>query len=283
MSNKYGAIITDLDNTIYDWVSFFSAASDIMIHETAKILNKDVSQIQKELKAVNKRYGSTETPFALLEIKSIQEKYHNASREDLYAKFDAAFYAFNKVRKEKLALYVGVLETLQQAYRKGIKIIGFTEAPLSNAVFRLHKLNIAPVFSRLYSSESIGLGHPIKMDFPEYKIPADFAVPLPKSDVKPNPKTLLDICEKENIDVSSAIYVGDSIAKDIYMANEAGIVSAWAKYGSHHPSHEWDKIVVISHWSEEDIKKEAELRHKTSHAKPDFIIENFSELQTILW
>jgi phosphoglycolate phosphatase len=51
---------------------------------------------------------------------------------------------------------------------------------------------------------------------------------------KPNPRLLADICSREGFKPSDAIYIGDSLVKDISMANDAGVDSVYAEYGRQH-------------------------------------------------
>jgi HAD-hyrolase-like len=47
---------------------------------------------------------------------------------------------------------------------------------------------------------------------------------------------------------TSALYIGDSLVKDIYMANRAGVHSAWARYGTHYDRALWQQL--MSHRAE---------------------------------
>ena len=109
-----------------------------------------------------------------------------------------------------------------------------------------------------------------------------FVVIVPKADRKPNPDLLLDICKTQNVDVSQAIYIGDSLTRDVAMAKEAGITAVWAKYGKDYQQTAWDQLVKITHWSQDDIDRELLLRRKYNHIQPDHTVERFSELLDII-
>lgn len=109
-------------------------------------------------------------------------------------------------------------------------------------------------------------------------------VELPPQDKKPNPRVLLDICAEQGISPSSTAYVGDSLARDIYMAKSAGLSSIWAKYGTHHHGNFYDKLVRITHWSAEDVENERRLSEETKSVVPDYVLENgFDELIRIIF
>lgn len=61
------------------------------------------------------------------------------------------------------------------------------------------------------------MGHPD----PNFKKPleVDYIRLIPKANKKPNPQVLIDICKCEQVKPSDAWYVGDSLIRDISMAN----------------------------------------------------------------
>jgi phosphoglycolate phosphatase len=96
---------------------------------------------------------------------------------------------------------------------------------------------------------------------------------------KPDPSVLFEICESEGISPSQAAYVGDSIARDILMAKKARVFSVWAAYGAHHDAEQYEKLVRISHWTHDDVKREKQLKAEASAVRPDYVLKNsFSEI-----
>src|SRR5216683_3756818 len=132
MADNIKLLITDLDNTLFDWLSSFVPAFYAMIEVAAKILSIDQEQLLDEMKAVHQRYHNSEQPFALLETQTVAHKYPHATelaRKDLLAE---AFRAFNEVRKSNLKLYPGVRETLKEIRKTGCIIVAHTEAVAEN-------------------------------------------------------------------------------------------------------------------------------------------------------
>lgn len=76
-------LITDLDNTLYDWVTFFSAAFRSMVGELNKLLDVPEETILSEFKTIHQRYGNSEQPFAVLELPSLQRRFADLSRDEL--------------------------------------------------------------------------------------------------------------------------------------------------------------------------------------------------------
>ena len=147
------ALITDLDNTLYDWVTFFALAFDAMVAELTRILAVDRQVLLSEFKEIHQRYRSTETPWAALELPSVRMRFPGASASELAQQLDSAFKAFSTTRKNHLALYGGVADTLAHLVANGVVVIGHTEALPVNAFYRLSLLGVAERFSRLYTIE----------------------------------------------------------------------------------------------------------------------------------
>lgn len=271
-------LVTDLDNTLYDWVTFYSQALDALIEGVATLLSVSEAQVSSELKKVHERYGNSEPPFAILELPCVQSRFPSATRKELMQRLDPALHAFNSVRKRELVLYPGVHETLAELSSKGVRIVGHTEATAVNAYYRLLKLGIVQFFSRLYAAHSNHLGHPDDSREPKLNWPDGFVVHLPISDRKPNPAVLCDICQRECVPFSGALYVGDSLTRDIAMAVEANVRCVWARYGRVFNPERWATLVRITHWTSADVSAEEALRERHKAVKPDFVIDSFPEL-----
>jgi len=68
-------LISDLDNTLYDWVTFFTASFRSMVSELTVLLQIPESTILDEFKAVHQRYGNSEQTFSILELTSLQRRF----------------------------------------------------------------------------------------------------------------------------------------------------------------------------------------------------------------
>jgi phosphoglycolate phosphatase len=99
-------------------------------------------------------------------------------------------------------------------------------------------------------------------------------VELSQHQRKPDPDVLLEICQNEGMAPSDSAYVGDSVARDVLMAKRAGVFAIWAKYGASHSSEEYAQLVRISHWTPEDVEREASLRREAQGVQADAIVEN---------
>ena len=206
-----------------------------------------------------------------LKLPSILNKYEGKTESEIKCYLEEAFHKFNSVRKQKLRLYDGVKDTLEKLHQNGITIIGYTESSQENGFFRLERLGVAQYFKHVYAFNSRY----------ESKYPISEKVKLLNTK-KPNKEVLLNICDCENCHKDKAIYVGDSLTKDVYMAGLAGITSVLIN----NPKDEnnfYQLLVDITSWTDEDFEREAKIKNSfiSSNMKPDYIINSFSELLEI--
>lgn len=274
-------LITDLDNTLYDWVTFFTASFQSMVAELTKLLEVPEETLLNEFKAVHQHYGNSEQPFAVLELPSLQRQFADLSRDEIIKKIDPAFHHFNSTRKRTLTLYPGVAETLAELQSAEIRIVGHTEAILANSYWRLRALGIDGFFSRLYTLEGKDAIH-ISPESRWIDPPEGFVTVLPRNERKPNPQLLADICRHENADIASTYYLGDSLVRDVAMAKQAGVAAIWARYGTLYDPEGWTYLVKITHWTDEDVSREKALKAKYGGVVPDYVIDAFPQLKSIV-
>ncbi len=275
-------LITDLDNTLYDWVTFFAASFKGMVSELTVLLDVPEEILLEEFMKVHQRYGNSEQPFAVLELPTLLRRFQGLSRDDILKKIDPALHRFNSVRKRSLSLYQGVGETLAEIRQAGFKIVGHTEAVPANSYWRLRALNIDRYFSRLYTLEGMDTIH-ISPERRRIDPPEGFMVVAPRDERKPNPRLLADICRREGVEPASAFYLGDSLVRDVAMAKQAGVAAIWARYGTKYDPAYWTYLVKITHWTEEDVAREKNLKAKYHDVIPDYTIDSFEELKSILF
>lgn len=276
MKPQIQLLISDLDNTLYDWVSFFVPAFYAMVDAAVVELEIDPDRLLDELRAVHQRYGSSEHPYALLETEVVQSRYAWATPAQKKEILLGAFNAFNATRRAELQLYDSVLKTLGGVRRCGTRVVAYTEAAVYTVVHRLELLGVFAEIDLLYAPAGTGeigtvLGEP--RPFPMHKIRL-----LPPDHKKPDPAVLLSICREQGIDPARALYVGDSLVRDVSMANRAGLQSAWARYGANYDPHLWKQLVRVTHWTQTDVAEEARLRTEFKDAKPDVELDSFGAL-----
>lgn len=266
-------VITDLDNTLYDWVTYFVSAFYGMIEVASRLLDADQEKLLDDIREVHQRNHDSEQAFALLETKTVLERYGKLSRFERMQALDEAFHKFNSIRDKTLKLYPGVLETLETINKSGCRAVAHTEANLNNAMFRMQKMNIEKFLQSLYALEDHGEGHPDPTRKATFAQPCIKVRRLDSHERKPDVRVLLEICKDYQVHPSEALYIGDSISRDIGMAKSAGVWSAWARYGTSYDAALWKKLVRITHWTQEDVVRAEQAQKLYGHVKPDVTLE----------
>jgi phosphoglycolate phosphatase len=261
-------LVTDLDNTLYDWVGFFAKAFRAMVDEAVELLAVDRDELLDQIQAVHRRQHDSERPWSLAETPAACSRW--PIREARLVALDRAFLAFNRVRKRELALYPGVRNTLARVRAAGVPIVGHTEASTANALFRVERLELASSLDRLYAADGGD----------EVINPVVQLIAVPREIHKPDPRILLDICRAYAVAPEHALYVGDSIARDIGMAKQIGMHAAWAAYGTRHEPADWQTLTRVTHWTNEDVARAAAAQRAFGDAEPETKLERFDDLLT---
>jgi FMN phosphatase YigB (HAD superfamily) len=274
--------VFDLDNTLYDWYASFLPAFYSMVDVATSILTCDREVLLDELRAVHIKHHDVEHPYSLLETNTVQTIVRGHGIVEASRILDPAFYAFNKVRKDNLALFPDVRTTLDELRSRQIKLVAFTDSNYFATLRRVRQLDLVNVFERIFCRAKSEITVPFLGQPPEDDLTA-ITTELPANETKPDPAVLNDIAKAERTTPLSIAYIGDSISKDILMAKKAGCFAIWARYGVHRDPAMYERLVRISHWTDADILRERNFAQEASAITPDFTCENsIAELLAVL-
>jgi FMN phosphatase YigB (HAD superfamily) len=237
LKRKVSLIITDIDNTLYDWLQIWYCSFSAMLKVLVSQSEVPQSILEAEIQSVFQKHGTAEYGYVIQELPSLREKHPH---EDLAFIYDDARKAYSIARKENLRLYPGVLETLQTLKSTGCLIVGFTESMGLYTSRRIRTLGLDGVFDYIYTPPDHFIPPEIDVvsihQHPEdhYKLQKTIYRVIPKNERKPTPKILTKIIGDEGIRAGTdrTIYVGDSLFRDIAMAQEAHVTDVFAKFGS---------------------------------------------------
>jgi FMN phosphatase YigB (HAD superfamily) len=264
--------VFDLDNTLYDWYGSFLPAFYAMVDVATTILKCDRETLLDELRSVHIKHHDVEHPFSLLQTKTVQELLPQHRSTETLQILDPAFHAFNKVRKDNLALFPEVRSTLNELRARDIRLVAFTDSSYFATLRRIRQLDLVNVFQHIFCRAKSDDEPPFPVRQPDDNLSA-ITTELPANETKPDPRVLFEIAQIEETVTSSIAYIGDSISKDVLMAKKAGCFAIWAKYGVHRDKSMYDKLIRISHWTKEDIRREKDYAAEASKITPDFVCE----------
>jgi phosphoglycolate phosphatase len=263
-------LITDVDNTLFDWFSTWHASFSAMLDETSRISGISSEALIPEFRRVFQKHRTSEYSRVLGEISMLS----HIPRKDI----DAAIEAYKLARARTLELYPTVRETLTTLRSKGVRVVAFTESIQYYTLERFRLLEMTHLIDRLYAPGDVfPAGSNEESRQPTYPPVST----TPPGETKPNPDILLSIVAREGCTTEECLYVGDSEMKDIAMANEAGIQCALATYGSAHfhtRSDDYKLLQRVSHWSPADVEREMEIKAKPHNISPTYRIRRFDDL-----
>src|SRR5689334_2857047 len=106
-------VITEVDDTLYDWLSALVPPFYAMVAAAAPLLEVSEAQLLGDLQQVHRKHGHFEHPMALLETQAVQWRLGSLARRDLERHLAPAFQAFRQARQLHLRLRPGVREGLE--------------------------------------------------------------------------------------------------------------------------------------------------------------------------
>jgi phosphoglycolate phosphatase len=280
---KVSLVITDLDNTLFDWVEIWYRSFSAMLETLLKQSQIPRSVLIPEIREIHQREGTSEYAFLIEELPSLRKKHPGENLTEVYVD---AIQAFRDARASALKLYPTVSDTLHFLKDSGCRIVGYTESLEFYSLYRIRKLNLDGLLDFVYtppdhplpsgmSREKIRL-YPLE----SYDLTATKSRHTPPGELKPNPKLLADIIAEVGGDKNESIYVGDSLMKDIAMAQDAGVTDVYAKYGGAQSRQEYELLREVTHWTAQDVQREKELTR--ANVKPTFELErHFAEMKDL--
>lgn len=276
MSKQATTLITDFDNTLYDWFRMWHACFSAMLNEVERISGVDKTTLYAEIRPIHQKHHTSEYAFLLEELPSLKRMYPG---KDLTVVFDSAIHAYRSARKRNLGPYDGVRETLVALRAKNVKIVIYTESLAYYTNFRVRRLELDDLIDVIFSPPDhavppISMGQNLGPSNGDTKLTHAQHQFLGEGVVKPNPAVLLDIVAKIHRAPSECIYLGDSKMKDVAMAQEAHIVDVFAKYGVSQDQAGYELLQKVSHWPEVTVQREMTDRS----VSPTHTIESFSEI-----
>ena len=280
-------VITDLDNTIYNWVDFYVPSFNAMVKELSRLTGIKEEALRASFKKVHRKHRTSEYAFAIQELDVIAETNAGLSVREIIEKYSSAITAFRVMRGKMLRLYDSVQETLRKIRSAGRKIVGHTDAMMFYAVRRIKQLDVERYLDGLVAPRDHGLPLGTRPeDFRSSSNPSRYksAVPINReldpTISKPSPEVLNEILRLFGAEPAEAIYVGDSLKKDVYMAQRCGVFEVYAEYGKIYNPEHYRQLVEITHWTDEDVAQEVELGRL--NISPSFTISAFSDLLEVI-
>jgi FMN phosphatase YigB (HAD superfamily) len=248
-------VVTDMDNTLYSWIDYIVPAVEAMVDAVQLATGFPRIKVVQSLKAVYSKYESNEYPFALQESSIFHEFPEFGSFDKLV--IEPARMAFSEARRKYLKPYKGVADTLAALRQEKILVVALTDAPRNPAEQRAKRLGLDQWLMALYTMpgftfpegpDGTALVAPDilqRQEKGEYRAACP-AIELPREWEKPNVNGLKKIISTYGLQPFEVLVVGDSLKKDIAIAQQLGCHDAWAEYGTYVSLEYRERLDIIS-------------------------------------
>jgi phosphoglycolate phosphatase len=270
-------IITDLDNTIYNWVDYFAPCFRAMVHALARETNEPEDDLIASFCHVYELHGSVEYAFSVQELPILQ----NRKEDEIAELVRIAKGAFKRVRDKRLEPYPTVSKTLHWLRSQGDRIVAVTNAPVAYAYKRLSKLRIVNLFD--------GIGGKLDFDVPAGKVtekilgksaegffnPAILTWAFNDGELKPGHEGYARVIKDFKTTPDRVWVVGDNTQRDLAPAIKLGATGIWARYGENVDKKNLETILRLTSWRKDKIMS-------VPIDAPFLEIHDFSELINIL-
>lgn len=275
-------LVTDLDNTLWDWFAGWYGSFSAMLEEL--VLESGIPQdvLEAEIQAVHRQYHTTEYSNLLNEVPSLRQV---STTQEPWQSFPKALEALRSERRRLTKLYPGVVDTLQELRRAGYLIIAYTESVAYWTEWRIRHLGLDGVLDILFSAPDHDLPAGVSVNDLRSRPETYYGLEKTKHRhvasgvLKPNVGVLRDILDGANAQIDGTFYVGDSLMKDVAMAQGAGVVDIHAKYGEVQSKPEYQLLRRVSHWTDDDIEREKQISERRRVVIPTHVChERFEEL-----
>lgn len=266
-------LILDLDNTVYNWVDAFLPSFRAMVHKLSGELGLEEAEIVDDFREVYKRRGTVEYPRVVEEL-MLWER-HRVDLELKQKLSKLVNKVFSITYRQNLKPFPNVKEVLEWMRDEQVVVVGLSDALERWVCYRLRALGIERFFIGLFTwhrEEWFDDRPPVRSSIRK-------RVRLSSYDLKPNYKVVEAILDEFSLNRENTFMVGDSISKDIAVAQEAGVRDVWARYGTRPLEKNLNTLREITPWTE--TEKAAE-RRVSSRIFPSVVIDNFVELKRLL-
>lgn len=281
---RVSLLITDLDNTLWDWFDAWHRSFAAMLDRLSVVSGIPKPTLVREIHLVHQRRGTTEYSLLLQELPSLQALHPPGT--DLLTTYDDVVHVLNRERKRATTLYPRVLETLEAIRASNVPIIAYTESIAFWTEWRIQLLGLDGVIDVLYSSPDHDMPAHVELSTLRNRPPEDYGLKQTKhlhvapGIIKPDIHVLATILDDHALTAGDAVYVGDSLMRDVAMAQRMGVHDVWARYGASQNRDGYQLLQSVSYWRDEEVKEEQKQTAEPTIA-PTFTLDRFDELLTL--
>ncbi len=273
---RVALVVTDLDNTLYDWFDMWYSSFSAMIEYICEKSHIRKADLLLEIRQVHQKRGTSEYAYVLNELPSLQALHPG---EDITEVYKEAIYRYWSEPKRHLKLYPTVRESLLRIKRAGVPIVAYTESLAYYSFWRIRELALDGIIDYLYSPPDHDFPKGITPEMLRSQVASSYSLKhtihrsTPLGVLKPDSQVLLRILRDMRMSAAGTVYVGDSLMKDVAMAHGVKALDVLAEYGAVRDESRYNLLRQVSHWTQADVerervinsRKDVEARYKLHH------------------
>lgn len=228
------AVVTDLDNTIYDFARYYEAGLEGLVARICVEFNFSPAEATARLRDIYTRHQTIEYPFAIEEFPELQFLARESRREFVRD----AMAAFWGHATQQLKPYCTVRETLRHLAQERIPVVAYTDAPIHEAMRRLRALEIDRYFAGIVAQRWFRRRNSTILvllnELPGHggiSKHLKFAWRTSWDERKPCELIYRNISAHMGSELRQMVVIGDSIERDLEPAINLGCTGIWASYG----------------------------------------------------
>jgi FMN phosphatase YigB (HAD superfamily) len=145
---QHTTLISDFDNTLYDWFQMWDRSFNAMLTEIRRVSGLGEDILIPQIREIHQRHGTSEYSYLIEEMPALKAAFPD---QDLTIVFDEAIHLHRRARKESLALYPGVIETLTWLRSQGVLIVLYTDSLAYYTNFRVRRLGLDALVDFVFS------------------------------------------------------------------------------------------------------------------------------------
>lgn len=270
-------VVVDADNTLYNWVRYFSRGLRTALYEIHASTSSSVASIQEELRAVFEDHGTVDYS-AFFADDALIRRFGLGK-----AAVSRAGLLERERRRESLRPYGGVVSGLAELRAASVRIVVFSDSRRLQVLERLATLRLLGSIDACYCADddmTVMSRQAVARLAELLELAARERVAihvLPSVLRKPNPAALTTILDDEGVAPEQAVLLGDNLAKDVAMAKVAGVFDCWARYGSIMSGADADLLVGVTNWSSSDVKRFFRATPQSLGLNPSVVVDSFNE------
>lgn len=240
-------LITDVDNTLFDWVHFFGETVEAFSRLIAKRGRVDRARVLTELRREYLQQGHVEYWTALHAV--AERMLDDRSSAGLLADLRDTFLG---VAAQRLVPYEGVLSGLGDLRQHDVAVVAVSNSPQHVLDHRLELMGLGTVCVGVIGSDRVDGWRDSwesLLTNIEGRRPRRPYHPHPVDPALGKAEAYSYVIEKFGRGPTTRVFVvGDSIERDLLPAREVGAKAIWARYGAILKWRAYQELLAVTPW-----------------------------------